>query len=121
MENDPEKMAGILTGYKTIEYLQDEECVLYFDGPNGDHPEDNIRIYGSPWQPEFYNWAFNLPRNGEALKAKWDAIPENTDILITHGSNKKIKKFINYRNYANFYEKLWKIYNWYLKNKIYNL
>jgi Icc-related predicted phosphoesterase len=85
MENDPEKMTGILTGYKTIEYLQDEECVLYFDGHNGDFPEDNVRIYGSPWQPEFYNWAFNLPRNGERLKAKWDAIPTNTDILITHG------------------------------------
>jgi predicted MPP superfamily phosphohydrolase len=85
MENQSEEALGILTGYKTIEYLQDEEMVLDFDGPNGDHPEDNIRIYGSPWQPEFYNWAFNLPRNGEALKAKWDAIPENTDILITHG------------------------------------
>jgi predicted phosphodiesterase len=85
MQNEPEQMQGILTGYKTIEYLQDEECVLYFDGPNGDFPEDNVRIYGSPWQPEFYNWAFNLPRNGERLKAKWDAIPTNTDILITHG------------------------------------
>lgn len=85
MENDPTKMLGILTGYKTIEYLQDEDLVLYFDGPNGDCPEDNIRIYGSPWQPEFYNWAFNLPRNGEELKAKWNAIPDNTDILITHG------------------------------------
>jgi predicted phosphodiesterase len=85
MENDPEKMAGILTGYKTIEYLQDEECVLYFDGPNGDHPEDNIRIYGSPWQPEFYNWAFNLVRGSEEMKAKWNAIPSNTDILVTHG------------------------------------
>jgi Icc-related predicted phosphoesterase len=85
MENQSEEAQGILTGYKTIEYLQDEEMVLYFDGPNGDHPEDNIHIYGSPWQPEFYNWAFNLPRNGEALKAKWDAIPSNTDILITHG------------------------------------
>lgn len=85
MENDPEKMLGVLTGYKTIEYLQDEEMVLYFDGPNGDYPEDNIHIYGSPWQPEFYNWAFNLPRNGEELKAKWNAIPDNTDILITHG------------------------------------
>jgi predicted phosphodiesterase len=85
MQDKPEEALGILTGYKTIEYLQDEEMVLYFDGPNGDHPEDNIRFYGSPWQPEFYNWAFNLPRNGEALKAKWDAIPSNTDILITHG------------------------------------
>lgn len=85
MENDPEKMLGVLTGYKTIEYLQDEEMVLYFDGPNGDYPEDNIRIYGSPWQPEFYNWAFNLPRNGWELGQKWSNIPNNTDILITHG------------------------------------
>jgi predicted phosphohydrolase len=85
MQDEPEEAKGILTGYKTIEYLQDEEMALYFDGPNGDHPEDNIRIYGSPWQPEFYNWAFNLPRNGEEMKARWDAIPANTDILVTHG------------------------------------
>lgn len=85
METDPEWAKGILTGYKTIEYLQDEECVLYFDGPNGDWPEENVHIYGSPWQPEFYNWAFNLPRNGAEMKARWDAIPTWTDILVTHG------------------------------------
>jgi hypothetical protein len=45
----------------------------------------SVKIYGSPWQPEFYNWAFNLPRNGEELKAKWAAIPDYTEILITHG------------------------------------
>ena len=84
-ENHPEEARGILTGYKTIEYLQDEECILYFDGPNGDTPEDNIHIYGSPWQPEFFSWAFNLPRNSEKMKAHWDAIPANTDILVTHG------------------------------------
>lgn len=43
-----------------------------------------IKIYGSPWQPEFNNWAFNLPR-GNLIKAKWDMIPNDTDILITHG------------------------------------
>lgn len=84
-ENDPEWRKMILDEFKTIDYLQDEELVDYFDGPNGDIPEDIIRIYGSPWQPEFYNWAFNLPRNSEAMKARWDAIPVNTDILITHG------------------------------------
>jgi Icc-related predicted phosphoesterase len=47
--------------------------------------QDNIRIYGSPWQPEFYSWAFNLPKNGIELAGKWEAIPDNTDILITHG------------------------------------
>jgi hypothetical protein len=85
MENDPSWASGLLTGYKTIEYLQDDGLTLYFDGHNGDFPEDNIRIYGSPHQPFFFNWAFNLPRNGPELAEKWAAIPENTDILITHG------------------------------------
>jgi Icc-related predicted phosphoesterase len=44
---------------------------------------DGINFYGSPWQPEFCNWAFNKPR-GEALKQKWDLIPDNTNVLITH-------------------------------------
>ena len=85
MQNEPDAMKGILDGYKCIDYLEDTELVLYGDGPNGDLPENNIRIYGSPWQPEFYDWAFNLPRNGDELKSKWDAIPTNTDILLTHG------------------------------------
>lgn len=42
-----------------------------------------VRFYGSPWQPEFCQWAFNLPR-GPQLAAKWALIPENTDVLITH-------------------------------------
>ena len=46
---------------------------------------DGVNFYGSPWQPEFFNWAFNLPRHGEEMKAHWDAIPDNTDILVTHG------------------------------------
>jgi len=84
-QTKPDQCRGLLTGYKTVDYLEDEELVLYFDGPNGDRPEENVRIYGSPWQPEFYNWAFNLPRNGPGLQHKWNMIPENTDILITHG------------------------------------
>ena len=54
-------------------YLQDSSIVI-----NG------IKFYGSPWQPEFCDWAFNLPR-GEKLKDRWDRIPHNTDVLITHG------------------------------------
>lgn len=51
-----------------------------------DHSEiviDGIKFFGSAWQPEFYNWAYNLPR-GQALKDKWDQIPSDTDVLITH-------------------------------------
>lgn len=45
---------------------------------------DGIKIYGSPYSPEFCNWYFGLPR-GEPLKQKWAMIPEDTDILVTHG------------------------------------
>ncbi len=85
MQDDPSWAQGYLTGYKTIDYLQDEELGIYYDDLSGNHSEDNIHIYGSPWQPEFHNWAFNLPRNSDIIKEKWDAIPNNTDILITHG------------------------------------
>jgi len=84
-ENQPELAKEIYSSYKSINYLQDEELGLYFDGPNGEFPEDNIHIYGSPWQPAFYAWAFNLPRNGIELAGKWEGIPSNTDILLTHG------------------------------------
>ncbi|KAJ8307239.1 hypothetical protein KUTeg_015323 [Tegillarca granosa] len=43
-----------------------------------------IKIYGSPWQPEFHGWAFNVERGEEILK-KWNKIPEGIDILMTHG------------------------------------
>ena len=83
-QNHPEDVKVWLDKFPLINYLQDEELTLYFDGPNGDMPENNIRIYGSPWQPEFCNWAFNLPKNGPGLASKWEAIPNNTDILVTH-------------------------------------
>jgi len=78
-QNHPEQTMQIINSYKWFNYLQDE---LFMVGENYD---DMIKIYGSPWQPEFHNWAFNLPRMGDQLKAKWDLIPMNTDILITHG------------------------------------
>lgn len=77
-EEDNELYRGLLTGYKTIDYLQDELLMV------GEEYSDMVKIWGSPWQPEFYNWAFNLPR-GSSLSEKWGMIPLDTDILITHG------------------------------------
>lgn len=42
-----------------------------------------LKIWGSPWQREFFDWAFNL--RADELPAKWDLIPEDTDILVLHG------------------------------------
>lgn len=46
---------------------------------------EGVRFWGSPWQPWFMNWAFNLPRKGRELAAAWDKIPQGTDVLVTHG------------------------------------
>lgn len=59
---------------RKITYLEDEAVMI-----------DGIKFYGSPWQPEFCDWAFNLERKGKALKAVWGKIPEDVDVLITHG------------------------------------
>lgn len=44
---------------------------------------DGKIFYGSPWQPIFMSWAFNLMR-GKQLERKWSFIHEDTDVLITH-------------------------------------
>ncbi len=56
-----------------VVYLQDEVADI-----------DGVRVWGSPWQPAFNDWAFNLPR-GEALAEKWALIPDQVDVLVTHG------------------------------------
>lgn len=45
---------------------------------------EGLKIWGSPVQPWFYDWAFNRKR-GEDIKQHWNLIPKDTDILITHG------------------------------------
>lgn len=70
LEQEPDVAREILTGFI---YLEDSEVTL-----------EGLRFYGSPWQPEFNDWAFNLPR-GEALANKWRQIPSGLDVLITHG------------------------------------
>jgi predicted phosphodiesterase len=43
-----------------------------------------LAFWGSPWQPWFHDWAFNL-RRGAPLAAKWALVPDETDVLVTHG------------------------------------
>lgn len=45
---------------------------------------EGIKIYGSPYTPTFFKWAFMKDR-GPDMKKNWDLIPLDTDILVTHG------------------------------------
>ena len=75
LQNDRDAAEALLGG---LTYLRDSSVTI-----NG------FRVYGSPWQPWFFDWAFNLQR-GPEIAAKWKLIPSGVDILITHGPPKGI-------------------------------
>lgn len=56
-----------------IHYLMNTGCEI-----------EGLKIWGSPYTPEFCNWHFMKPR-GEEMAKMWEQIPDDTDILITHG------------------------------------
>lgn len=70
------KIRQALIQYPDIIYLEDSSVTI-----------EGIKLWGSPWTPRFYDWAFNADR-GAAIKRAWDMIPEDTDILIVHGPPK---------------------------------
>lgn len=77
-EKEYEKSIDIVSNYKSIDYLQDGLITLF------KKDSEEVKIWGSPWNPKFYDWAFNLERNSDIMKSKWDMIPDNIDILVTH-------------------------------------
>jgi len=72
-EREPELFRELVSQFD-VTYLQDEATFI-----NG------FKIYGSPWQPRFFDWAFNIDRNSEEMDQTWARIPDDTDILLTHG------------------------------------
>jgi len=70
---DQHSIKNYLLREESIHYLEDSSVTL-----------DGIKFYGSPYQPAFGGWAFNVNR-GLPIRAVWSAIPDDTDVLITHG------------------------------------
>ena len=70
-ETDPGLARSLIPAGVT--YLEDAGTVV-----------EGVRIWGSPWQPAFMDWAYNL-RTRDALAARWARIPDDTQLLITHG------------------------------------
>lgn len=84
------KEAGIIYLNDSSVELQFVGRYVYIDQNVPDIPK--IKIHGSPMTPYFFNWAFNRarvkelePHHGNWIKYHWDIIPEDTDILVTHG------------------------------------
>ena len=54
---------------------------------------NGFNIYGDPTTPFFFNWAFNVKR--DKIHKHWDLIPDDTDILVTHGPPKGILDLVD--------------------------
>jgi Icc-related predicted phosphoesterase len=72
IEREPERALAIARRTGTI-YLDDSATEV-----------EGVRIWGSPVTPWFMDWAYNR-RRGAEIRQHWMAIPEDLDILITHG------------------------------------
>ncbi len=78
-EEQEEYIIEALLGlYPEVTYLEDSGIII-----------ESIKIWGSPYTPTFFNWAFMRDRGNE-IKQHWDEIPNDTDILITHGPPMRI-------------------------------
>lgn len=88
-ERSPELVPGDLPWT----YLQDESTdVARGDGsPSGQPGAEtggSLTVFGSPWTPWFFDWAFNSPKGDEAepfLAEKYVGVAEGTDVLLIHG------------------------------------
>ncbi len=72
-----------------FEYLQDTGTE--FEG---------LKIWGSPWTPTFLDWHF-MKNRGDDIKAMWDLIPDDIEILITHGPPMGIQDEVRFSSRAN--------------------
>ena len=90
-EKDPELYEKMCEDYGVV-YLNDSGYTIYAEDGT-----EEMKLWGSPVTPEFFDWAFNRRREEDEdseydwIKPHWDKIPRDTDILITHGPPKGIR------------------------------
>lgn len=63
-------------------YLEDEPIQI-----------DGVKFYGSPWTQRFYDWAFM--KDPHEMAAVWARIPDDTEVLITHGPPHMILDYVD--------------------------
>lgn len=71
---------------KELKFLAENRGIVLLNdsGYTAKESGQEIKIWGSPVQPWFHDWAFNRQR-GLDIKKHWDLIPPDTEILVTHG------------------------------------
>lgn len=83
IQEQHEDFLDMLVGFDTrLTYLE-----LGSDLFPGSTTYGGVKFTASPWTPWFWNWAYNFPQSDKGRWAThhWNLIPEDTNVLITHG------------------------------------
>lgn len=73
-EDNPAGMRALVATYApSCHYLNDSGVTI-----------EGIRFWGSPVTPAFFDWWWNRKR-GPEIQEHWDKIPNETQVLVTHG------------------------------------
>lgn len=82
-EEGLDKGPGRLKRLEMINKFVDENFNLtYLE--NSSAIVNGLKFYGSPVTPWFFDWAWNTHR-GPAIASVWENIPDDVQVLITHG------------------------------------
>lgn len=74
VEKNWEEAVSLVWGIdRTIQFVKEESFEW-----------QGVKFHCSAVTPEFCNWAWNVDR-GEKIKRHWNAIPDDTQVLVTHG------------------------------------
>lgn len=79
-----ERWAGVYTSWAE-ELFEEAKIPLLIDK---EFIIDGVKFYGTPWTPIFRHWAFM--KKDAQLDKVFCQIPEDTDVLITHGQPRGI-------------------------------
>lgn len=71
-QRDPGLAQKLVNETDSVDYLQDSFV-----------EREGLKIWGSPWTSRFYDWAFM--KDEDERGKKWNLIPGDCDIVITHG------------------------------------
>lgn len=80
---NPQMFRELLLQYPDITYLENSEVII-----------EGIKFYGSPYSNRFGAWAFM--DDDIALARIWTEIPDDTNVLITHGPAYGVNDVVKY-------------------------
>ena len=75
---------GVERNFQLSKEIAEKACPGVYFIDEGPIEIEGVKFWCSAITPFFFSWAWNRYRGAE-IKKHWDLIPDDTDILVTHG------------------------------------